>query len=189
MVGYSSPYADSPIGSGAPASYYQNLYKSAFTPINNNAPIQVLWYPVAENGFKYDQFLQTTAPIVTTSSPNTTDIPVYEMGVLVVGSLTSSGGGGNVFEVTVVVNYEFIPISNVANLISSAPSPSDAQEVDLVENWVQDLPVVEMTTSRVVGASPDASKVEDPGESSGFGMFYEVIKEVAPLALGALSLL
>jgi hypothetical protein len=178
MIGYTQPFPVDLTASTTPSTSYENLYKSVIVPINNNKPVEVMWYPIAKDGFRYDTF---TNPIAAIDTANATQVPLYEMGVVIVGA-----DPGAEFQATMAVNYEFIPTSNVANIVQSSPSPQDAQEVDLVENWVQDLPVVSMVPSQKVAVAPAASVVDPPGDESGFGMFFEVLKELAPMAISAL---
>jgi hypothetical protein len=183
MIGYTQPFPVDLTASTTPSTSYENLYKSVIVPINNNKPVEVMWYPIAKDGFRYDTF---TNPVAAIDTADATAVPLYEMGVVIVGAFSVPGTGGIEFQATMVVNYEFIPTSNVANIVQSSPSPQDAQEVDLVENWVQDLPVVSMVPSQKVAVAPASSIVDPPGDESGFGMFFEVLKEIAPMAIGAL---
>jgi len=178
VTGYINPFPSSPFGNADPLSVYQNHYKSAILPLNNNAPLIVRWLPIKENGGHYDMFYQPTNP---QGNNDVDDVPFYEMGVLVSGAPS-----GATFLVTVVVNYEFLPFENAINILDATPSPQDAQEVDLVENWVQDLNVVTETTTRAVSKSPASSEVAEPGQGTGFGMFAEVVSEIAPMLLGLL---
>jgi len=177
MTAYVLPYRAALTADGNNLSHYQNYYKSSVIPVNNNQPAEVLFYPIKENGGMYDMFydpVQGVGPGDDTSGP---DNPFWEMGIIV------NGAGATNFFYQICVNYEFVPSENSINILDAKPSPNDAQEIDLVENWVQDMPVTGMVSTKKVSAPPMTSTVEPPGETTGFGMFFEVIKELAPLAL------
>jgi hypothetical protein len=176
MIGYINPFGSSLFTATTPLDDYVNHYKSALIPVNNNEPCIVRWYPIKQNGGFYDMFYDPSEKVDGTD-PDVQKIPYYEMGVVVTGSEEAA-----LFEFTTVINYEFTPFSNAINILDAKPSPSDAQEVDLVENWVQDLDPVSITSNRVVATPPAAEKTPEPGEDSGFGMFFEVVKEILPLA-------
>jgi hypothetical protein len=181
MIGYVEAYPDALIATGDPLSVYENSYKSAIVPINNNEPCMTRFFPVKSDGAAYDMFYQPTLGVGGVSASGQFLNPRWEMGILIHGAPP-----GAVFLITAVVNYEFIPFQNAINILDASPSPVDAQETDLVELWTQTLDPVQMTNNKVVATPPQASQVEEPGEESGFGMFFEVIKEIAPLALGLL---
>jgi hypothetical protein len=109
---------------------------------------------------------------------DTNDVPMYEMGVIVNGSVQNA-----TFLFTIVINYEFTPFQNSINILDAKPSPQDAQEVDLVENWTQEMDPVTITSNKIVATPPESSKVEEPGHDTGFGMFFETVKELLPVAL------
>lgn len=180
MTAYCLPYGHSLTPDSQTLSHYQNYYKSSVIPINNNQPAEVLFYPVKENGGMYDMFYrpdQATGPGTDSSGP---DCPIWEMGIIV-NTIASSTAPSFLYQIC--VNYEFIPSENSINILDAKPSRQDAQEVDLVENWVQDMPITGMVSTRKVSTPPMTSQVPDPGQPSGFGMFFEVIKELTPLAL------
>lgn len=164
--------------STVPLTYIQNLYKSALIPINNNRPAEVRWYPIKTEAGQYDIFY---APNLPTGESAEDSVPLWQMGFVVSGSPV-----GTQFQVTFVINYEFIPNSNTLSILDAKPSPTDAQEEDLVLNWTQDMSPANITTTKTVSTAPATSTVEDPGSETGFGMFFEVIKELAPIALSLL---
>jgi len=179
MTCFCRPYPED-LTTDGPISDYANLYKSAVVPINANEPAMVRFYPVKVEGGQYDMFtnpLMGTGFIIAGQAGN----PRWEMGIIVSGA-----PAGTQFLATFVVNYEFIPEKNAINILDASPSPVDAQEVDLVELWSQDLDVSTITTNSVLARAPSSSTVEEPGSQTGFGMFFEVIKELAPLALSLL---
>lgn len=185
MTGYINPFPDTPFASLDPLSTYQNHYKSSIVPVNNNQPLIVRWMPIKQNGGMYDMFYQPTNPAASGSIANEVYVPWYEMGVLVSGAPE----GAN-FLITVVINYEFLPFENAINIIDATPSPVDAQEVDLVETWVQDMDVSTIIPTKQVSRSPAPSEVPEPGQGTGFGMFAETVMEMLPsllpLAVGLL---
>lgn len=176
MVGYINPYPDQLFPTGLPLTTYANHYKSGLVPINNNRPCMVKYLPVKQNGGMYDMFYEPTNGVG--SAANGASVPFYEMGVLINGAPS-----GTTFLVTVVVNYEFLPVKNSINILAAKPSPVDAQEVDLVENWVQDMDVVSMTSSAKASSAPSASATVEPGQGTGFGMFAETVLEMLPVLL------
>lgn len=180
MTGYVEAYP--PAFTDAEAlTYYQNSYKSAIVPINNNEPCITRFYPVKSNGAAYDMFYNPEFTIGGVSAGGEFLNPRWEMGILIHGAPV-----GTVFLFTMVVNYEFIPFQNAVNILDASPSPVDAQEIDLVELWSQQMDPVQITSNRIVAKPPSSSNVEEPGEGSGFGMFFEVVKEIAPLAMSLL---
>lgn len=183
MICYINPFPESNFTTTTPLTEYLNHYKTAVIPVNNNQPGCVRWYPINEGGGEYDMFYAPQNPLWGSGNFDVTQVPLYEMGIICNGV-----ADGSVFLFTIVVNYEFTPFENAINILDARPSPVDAQEVDLVENWVQTMEPASITTNRIVATPPESVPTEEPGEGSGFGMFFEVIKEIAPLALGMLAL-
>lgn len=174
IIAYMEPFPQINIANGLPVTYYENRYKSVEIPINNNRPAEVRWFPLKRDEFMYDSFY----------TPSLAVPPKWEIGFLIVGASVTETP---TFDVIAVVNYEFIPVENTVNILDAKPSPVDAQEIDLVENWVQDMDVGTMTTTKTIASSPSSvSPSHDDYDSSGFGMFFHVISELAPLALGLL---
>lgn len=179
ITSYVAPYP--PALAEVGLTYFQNLYKTSMTPTNSNDPAVSRFYPIKQNGAEYDMFYVPTnvvGPGYDTDGPET---PFWEMGHIISGAEV-----GTIWLFTIVVNYEFMPFENAINILDASPSPNDAQEVDLVENWVQDMPPTTMTSNRIVATPPMSSETPEPGEGTGFGMFFEVISELAPLALALL---
>jgi len=164
---------------------YMNRYKSCTVPVNTNKAGMALWYPCAVDYRSFKDFFSTTGTLIDTDAPLEPGgtVPPWAFGFV------ANGCAPNVtFRVTVVVNYEFIPRYNSLNIIDSSPSPNDAVEVDLVENWVQDLPVTSIVPQTRVSRAPQTVEPQH-GENdagTGFGMFFNVISELAPLALALL---
>lgn len=175
FTGYNIPY-DQVLSSSQSIDDYQNQYKSSLIPINNNEPVIVRWYPIKKDGWAYDQFYEASALTLSTETA-----PWNELGVIISGAAV-----GAVYEATIVVNYEFIPHYNAINILDASPSPSDAMETDLVENWVQEMEVSTITTNKKLATSPGSVQPSHDDDVSGFGMFFNVIAELAPLALGLL---
>jgi hypothetical protein len=175
FTGYNIPI-DQVLSSALTVDDYQNQYKASLIPINNNEPVIVRWYPVKKDGWAYDQFYEASAASISTESA-----PWNELGVIISGASV-----GAVYEATIVVNYEFIPHYNAINILDASPSPSDAMETDLVENWVQEMDVSTITTNKKMATSPSSVQPSHDDDVSGFGMFFNVIAELAPLALGLL---
>jgi hypothetical protein len=182
MTAYVLPYRASLTADSNPLSVYQNYYKSCVVPINNNQPAECKFFPVKENGGQYDMFYDPNQGVGPSGDASGPDNPYWEMGIIVNGATSQN------YFWQICVNYEFIPNENSINILDAKPSPTDAQEIDLVENWVQDMPITGMVSTKKVATPPMTSMVPEPGqtakgEQTGFGMFFEVVKELAPLAL------
>lgn len=156
---------------------YMNKYKSATIPMNVNSPGEVRWYPLAREDISFKEFLATDGTVFNDVIASGDDIPYWELGF--VGQGLSPGA---TFRICVCINYEFVPKFNTLNVLDSSPSPQDAQETDLVENWVQDMPVATTTTVRKVSSSPTTVTPQhgETDEGTGFGMFFNVVKEILP---------
>jgi len=177
-IPYPTQMSDADGAANKPLSYYQNRYKSTLIPINNNQPAVVRWFPVKQDGGMYDMFYIPTQGAGPGYSGDGPDCPYWEMGLIISGCVNDTQ-----FEATIVVNYEFLPLNNAVNIISAAPSPEDAEEINLVENWVQDMPIGNMSNNKTVSKSPSTSEVVEPGLGTGFGMFAEVVCELLPFLL------
>lgn len=159
---------------------YINRYKSVTIPLNspNNSGV-VRWFPVARQDWSFKSFIRTNAVTLSNEDDGNSVAPYWSFGFL------SNCPAGVSFRCTIVVNYEFIPVSNILNVLDTSPSPQDSMEVDLVERWVQDMPTAKPVRESVASSSPSSV---DPahGENdsgTGFGMMFNVIKELAPVAL------
>lgn len=178
MILYCDPYE---LTAGLEVSEYANLYKASIIPLNQNRTGKVHWFPIVKeiNGvspgsatddddYNFKSFCNLTA----------FDVMPWEMGVIINGAPE-----GTVFRVTVVVNYEFIPLYNVLNLLDASPSPKDIMESELVLRWVQDDPPTGVISDALIDKPASASRVQHDDDETGFGMMFNVIKELAPLAL------
>lgn len=164
---------------------YANLYKSVSIPLNKNQPGCVRWYPFVREEMSFKAFYPPSSTSWRNYDGNLVAdaVPTWELAFVTHGCAADVG-----FRVTVVINYEFAPKFNSMNFIDASPSPNDATETDLVENWVQDLSVATVVPSKVVESSPSGVSPQhgETDEGTGFGMFFNVIKELAPLALALL---
>lgn len=160
---------------------YMNRYKSVVVPVNCNKPAMVRWYPVVREDWSFKSFVRTNG---TDSSPDDDTPAAYPNWSL--GFISAGCEEGINFRVTMVVNYEFIPANNTLNVLGATPSPQDATETDLVENWTQSMAVATPMSSTAAAKSPTNVPTPEPGGGTGFGMFFEVVKELAPLALALL---
>lgn len=180
MVLFNVPFAnlDAPLYTS-----YLNHYKSAVVPINMNKPAIVRWYPESRMDWSFKSFIQTDGTTPSDSCSLNTDFPYWQLGVLVNGADLDVS-----FRVQIVVNYEFIPRYNTLNVVDASPSPQDVTEVDLVESWTQDLPVAGIISPKQATSSPSSVSPAhgENDEGTGFGMFFNVIKELAPLAMAML---
>lgn len=151
---------------------YVNHFKSAIIPVNANVPGMGRWYPIMIDDDSFKAFLEC-------ATSDGDDIPPWNIGFV------ANGCGPSVsFRVTIAVNYEFIPRFNTVNVLDTSPSPQDSQEIDLVENWVQDMDVATVTSTKAVSSAP-RTVTPNHGENdndTGFGMIFNVLKEVLPFA-------
>jgi len=166
--------------SGVPLYDYQNLYQTAIMPLNRSQPMQVAWFPVNFENSTYTAFYpaQTSLDIGTEDEAQRP----WALGCIVTGCPT-----GTTFRCSLVVNYEFLPKENTIDILSAQPSRVDVVEQDLVESWIASEPKVVPLSSVKMNSSPLA--VPEAPDPTGFGMFADVIKELAPYALEGLSLL
>lgn len=170
FTGYTIPYPSASVPNGLALDTYQNRYKSALIPINNNKPCEVRWYPIDAGEQVYSMFHHI--------NPN---VPRWEMGVIISGAPPDAS-----FIANIVVNYEFLPLYNALNILDASPSPVDAMETDLVENWVQTMEPVVITSTSKVASSPSTVSPAHEDDQTGFGMFFHVLTELAPMALALL---
>lgn len=162
---------------------YVNRYKSTVIPVSDPQAGMVRWFPFARNDWNFKSFIRTDATDLGYDDNTPEAAPFWGMGCLMSGVEP-----GTVFRVTLCVNYEFVPKWNTLNILDAKPSPNDATEVDLVENWTQDMEVATTVNPRVVSSSPSTAPVQhgENDQGTGFGMFFNVISELAPLALALL---
>lgn len=161
--------------SGNILDFVQNHYKSAIIPVNNNRPAMVRWYPFARDELSFKDFIST-------SSEN--DVGYHTAWPLMI--LGTGLAPNSVHQFQIIVNYEFVPQTNAINILDAAPSPKDATEVDLVENWVQTMDVGTMTSSARISSSPSTVSPSHEDDATGFGMFANVVSEILPYALALL---
>lgn len=164
---------------------YMNHYKSSTQPINANKAGKALWFPIDRDTQSFKMFFRTDGNDWLEDDIDPEGAPFWQLGFMASGldpTITVA------FRVTVVVNYEFVPINNTLNVIDSSPSPTDAVETDLVENWVQDMDVTGAVSQRQVSVSPATVEPQhgENDEGTGFGMFFNVLTELMPVALALL---
>lgn len=163
---------------------YRNQYGSSIMPLNQCKAMKTLWTPVSFDEQTYSAFYHPNRIVLGTGP---TDAPLWSLFCLANGVAPNS-----TFRVRLVVNYEFIPETNAIDILSANPSPCDSTDVDLTEAWVAEtpptMPASTSEMSRAPGASIMATTPQDGGET-GFGMFFDVLKELAPLAIEGLALL
>lgn len=166
-----------------------NKFGSSTIAINKHKNLVSRWFPTqrTENSDSVIEALDTfdyKAFVDPALTSNTEWVP-WEFGVVFVGMTASSGN----CKFEIIINYEFIPLLNTMNIIDSAKSPVDPQEEQLVETWLPDLPKTGIISDKQLTVAPSASAVPEPGEGTGFGMFFDVVKEILPIATGVLSML
>lgn len=157
---------------------YMNRYKSIVVPINNNQASVVRWYPIAREDLSFKNFINTDGNTLSDVMASDTDVPAWGLGFLVSGAHP-----GTVIRYTCVVNFEFIPKFNTLNVLGASPSPQDVTESELVENWVQDMPIAQPISQRTAASSPEAVSPRHEDDQTGFGMFFSVFQELLPIAL------
>lgn len=181
ILGY-TPYDYA--NNGVPYSDYRNQYGSSIMPLNACKPMKVVWTPVSVDEQTYTSFYSPRAINV---GPTEGEAPKWEMFVVVAGT-----PAGTAFRVRMVVNYEFIPYLNAIDIVSANPSPCDATEVDLTESWIAETQVTVPTSTKEMSSNPgagiQASLPQDGGET-GYGMFVDLLKELAPYALEGVAML
>jgi len=177
MVGYVNPFGDSLYPADTTTTELMNSFKAATVPINSGKACVAKWYPIRKNDKNYRSFYNPGADI--------TQMPYYEMGVLVTGA-HYSGGVGSTFTFTTVVNYEFTPTSNTLNILGAKSSPQDEMEESLVTLWTQDMEIAGAVNNTTPSRSPESVSPSHEDDESGFGMFFNVITELMPLALALL---
>lgn len=172
----------------------QSKFGSSLLPINAHLPMISRWYPCSGsytpfNGVNtintnepytvsYQDFINPTYPHDGTVGENQpSGVIPFEFGVCCAGLKPSVG----VIRFQMIVNYEFIPKSDQA-MVTTASSPIDPMEVDLVETWVANAPITEVIPIKQASSAPSDSTV--PQEPSGFGMIFNVFKELLPLMMG-----
>lgn len=161
---------------------YMNHYKSVVVPCNTNKPSVVRWYPISRQDWNFKAFQRTDGTALSYDDAVEQDsCPAWEFGFV-----TSGMAGGTVIRYTIVVNYEFVPTLNTLNVLDASPSPNDVMEMDLVESWVQDMPVAKPISVTAASSSPSGVQPRHEDDNTGFGMFFNVLTELAPLALAML---
>jgi len=156
----------------APAyNTYKNLYSSITVPLNQNKPAMIRWFPIA----KYDSNSAEVISYKSFLTPTFTTPPAWTLGVLCSGCVA-----GVIFRVTMVVNYEFLPLYNTLNILSVSPSPVDVEEEALVGKWVETMPVAATVSDKLMSSSPGAVSPQHGDEPTGLGMIANVIGEVLP---------
>lgn len=174
---YTVPYAD-----------IVKNFGSSTIPNNKHKNIISRWFPTQKVAQNQGDTSTLTVSYKDFCEPNTVDANNYiawEFGCVFVGLPASSGNAK--FEI--VINYEYIPVSNAVNIIDAGKSPVDPQEEQLVEAWLPAVPKTGIVSDKAVSSAPSASPIEEPGGGTGFGLFFDVLQELVPLATGALALL
>lgn len=166
-------------------SDYVNSYKSVVIPLNSNKPSLVRWWPEDRSFLGFKGFYSTDGRTPLDGTAEIDGYPLWGLGIIAFGCDTEKPV---TIRCTIVVNYEFIPKYNTLNVLAASPSPQDMTEVELVGNWTQDLPSGTIVSQKVASSSPSVVEpVHGENDSgTGFGMFFNVVKELAPLALALL---
>lgn len=172
------------LGGGTPLTDYRNNYGTSIMPLNTCQPMKVLWTPFNKDQQTYSSFM---SPNHTSLGAQDNKCPEWELFVICNGA-----DPGTAFRVRLIVNYEFIPRENVIDIISANPSPVDSTDVDLTEAWVAETPVTRPVSAKEMSANPGAQIMEalpQDGGDTGFGMFFEVLKELVPFAIEGATML
>lgn len=187
---YSYPfdtYTKEAIGTGlngTTLSAYKKCYGSGYVPLNTKKGMMARWFPYATAPLDFKEFVR---PIYSTIGSGNAQCPNWEMGAIISGASV-----GTSIEFEIVVNYEFLPVSNAINLVQAKPSPNDVKETELVLNWIQDEPMSRPISEAHISAAPKTvqpSHEDVARETGGWGFDMKVLEELAPIALGLLSLL
>jgi len=180
VVLWSTPFAaeDSPLYTD-----YMNRYKSVVLPINSNDASKVLWYPFMREDWSFKSFIKADGTTFNDEDESNNSVPYWNFGFVASGMPTDTPV---VIRYTVVVNLEFVPKFNTLNVLGASPSPQDVTETDLVENWVQDMPVATAISQKAAASSPSTVSPKHDDDATGFGMFFNVVKELAPIAMAML---
>lgn len=160
---------------------YMNSYKSVVVPLNSNKASCVLWYPVAREDWSFKSFIRTNGNVLTDDDISESCEPFWGLGFV-----TDGLAEGVVLRFTMVTNLEFIPKYNTLNVLGATPSPQDVTETDLVQNWVQDMPIARPVSQAVAASSPSTVTPSHEDDETGFGMFFNVVKEILPIAMSFL---
>lgn len=163
---------------------FRNQFGTSIMPLNVSTPMKVLWTPISFDVQTYSAFWNTAC---LTLGDGDGECPQWELFCLVSGV-----PAGVSFRARIIVNYEFVPLVNAIDIISANPSPNDSTEVNLVEAWVAETPAVRPSSTKEMSMAPSASiadKIPQDGGPSGFGMFVDVMTELAPFILDGVSML
>jgi hypothetical protein len=186
MCAFVTPFSCHPANVSYPD--LQRWWDSTMLPINTHKPLIARWYPLegetaAYNGsvlvaplenVSYRDFLNPNDN--GTDSAGTGCLP-WEFGVVCVGMTANTG----VVRFQIIVNYEFIPLTSQA-MVTANPSPIDPMEEQLVNQWVSDAPVTEIISQKTASMAPTESAIKESSDPSGFGMFFNVMQELLPVA-------
>lgn len=157
----------------------KNLYGTSIMPLNVSKPMLTRWTPVSYDQQTYSAFYENSYGNIGSEDDRA---PEWSLFCIVDGAPANV-----VFRVRLVVNYEFIPFKNSIDIVSANPSPVDETEINLTESWIAAESPVAPTTTEKISRSPGAGVKEAIGEQdggpTGFGMFFNVLTELAPLAL------
>lgn len=186
MCAFVTPFAAE--NASTPYDLFQKKAGSSLLPINVHKPMIARWFPVQSqyapfNGVEtiatnepynvsYQDFL---VPDPAHTSQDSGIVP-FEFGIVCSGLSPNVG----TVRYQIIVNYEFIPLTDTS-MITTVESPVDPMETELVETWVADAPITEVVSQQQASAAPHDSMV--PEEPSGFGMVFNVFKELLPLML------
>jgi len=166
-----------------PWDSYVNDYASAVLPNNTDQGLVVRWTPINFNRQSYTDFYSANFASI---GSGTADAPYWEMGILF--NYEAAANVPVLF--TIVVNYEFVPLANIINILDASVSPTDLTEEELVVDWAAQLPKGDTVSPEVIGTSPgveETQSIEQP-EDSGLpwsDMAMNVLEEMIPIALEA----
>jgi len=154
---------------------YLNLYSSVTVPLNINKPATIRWFPLSRETMGINSFDPRIVSYCDFLDTSTEDPVFWEFGFLADGLAT-----GVNFKVTIVVNYEFLPLFNTLNVLSVSPSPIDEEEESLVTGWVETMPAASIMSESRANSSPGTVSPQHGDEPTGFGMIANVVKEIIP---------
>jgi len=156
---------------------YVNLYSSIQVPLNLNKPATIRWFPISREADLMNDEGDLQPPWSYSDFARTVDFgpPLWQFGFLTSGVAT-----GTAFKITIVVNYEYLPIYNTLNILSASPSPVDMEEESLVTEWVETMPAATLISETKANSSPSTVSPQHGDEPTGFGMIANVVKEILP---------
>ena len=173
MIAYQIPFSyEFPVAGSYQISDYANIYQCAAVPVNTHRAAISRWYPYYREQSNYKSFIDPNHIVVGNGDA---ECPYWTFGIAAHGLVANSA-----LMAQVVINYEYLPSQNVLNIVDASPSVADSTDHELTLKFVQDEPKSGSLPTKEVSRSPAAANPsqEEGADSTGFGMFSEVFKEL-----------